>query len=80
MMEPYVKAKYMLKSLDSGHFDECLSHYDKYNVSSPLENGVPRGFLTKIGEQQMFSLGRRLRKKYIEELKFISPTYNTDQF
>ena len=65
--------------MDSGHFEESLSYYDKFNYSSPLENGVPRGALTKVGEQQMFDLGRRLRKKYVEELKFLSPNYNTEQ-
>ena len=29
-----------------------------------------------MGEKQLFDLGCRLRKKYVDELKFLSPTYN----
>ena len=38
------------------------------------------GQLTKVGEAQMFSLGRRVRKKYIEEMKFLSEIYDPNEF
>lgn len=43
------------------------------------KGNVGRGQLTSVGEQQMFDLGRVVRKKYLEELKFLSPEYDPNE-
>ncbi len=37
------------------------------------------GQLTNIGEQQCFELGRRIRKKYVENLNFLSKEYDPNE-
>ena len=43
------------------------------------KGGVGRGQLTNVGEKQMFSLGRRLQQRYVDDLKFISSEYNPNE-
>ena len=45
-----------------------------------LKGGIGRGQLTVVGEEQMFNLGRRVKQKYVDELKFISDEYNPHEF
>ncbi len=79
MLEPYVKAKYKLKTLDNQEFEDIISYYDHLNYNNKLKGGAGRGQLTKVGEKQMFELGRKIREKYVNKLNFISPYYDTNQ-
>uniref|UniRef100_A0A8D0YAL5 Lysophosphatidic acid phosphatase type 6 n=1 Tax=Sus scrofa TaxID=9823 RepID=A0A8D0YAL5_PIG len=52
------------------------SPFDSQYQKTTLKGGVFAGQLTKVGMQQMFALGERLRKKYVEDTPFLSPTFN----
>ena len=43
------------------------------------KGGAYHGQLTYIGEQQLFDLGCRLRKRYINELNFLSQNYDPNE-
>ena len=76
-----MQANYMLKTLDNQERPkDVLSKFDERNFGQILRGGAARGQLTKLGEQQMFDLGRRLRKRYIEEFGFLSQNYSPSEF
>lgn len=76
LLDPFVQAKYKLKTLDNSDFEDILSYYDQLNMDFKLKGGTGRGQLTKVGEEQMYNLGRRVKDKYIDKLKFLSQNYN----
>jgi lysophosphatidic acid phosphatase type 6 len=80
LLEPYVKAPYVLKDLNNRDFRSYMSHWDKLNFENKLKGGAGRGQLTTVGEKQLFELGRRVQKRYVEELKFLSPDYDPSVF
>ncbi|KAM9686136.1 lysophosphatidic acid phosphatase type 6 [Trichechus inunguis] len=52
------------------------SPFDSEYHETTLKGGMFAGQLTKVGMQQMFALGERLRKSYVEDIPFLSPTFN----
>ncbi|CAK6439824.1 unnamed protein product [Pipistrellus nathusii] len=52
------------------------SPFDSQYRGTVLKGGVLAGQLTSVGMRQMFALGERLRKSYVEDTPFLSPTFN----
>ena len=44
-----------------------------------IKGGAYQGQLTFVGEQQLFDLGQRLKKRYVDELKFLSKHYDPNE-
>ncbi|XP_074839584.1 lysophosphatidic acid phosphatase type 6 [Carettochelys insculpta] len=51
------------------------SPYEDQYKKITLKGGVIAGQLTAVGMQQMFALGERLRRSYIEKINFLSPVF-----
>ena len=50
-----------------------------YSVSVFLQGGIPAGQLTKVGQQQMYELGKKRGKLYVDNLKFLQETYHPEE-
>ncbi|KAM8812346.1 lysophosphatidic acid phosphatase type 6 isoform 2-T2 [Rhynchonycteris naso] len=55
------------------------SPLDSQYHNTILKGGMVAGQLTTVGMRQMFALGERLRKNYVEDIPFLSPTFNPQE-
>ncbi|XP_069863647.1 lysophosphatidic acid phosphatase type 6 [Dipodomys merriami] len=71
---PQTQLDYTVTNLAGG--PKPHSPYDSQYHKTTLKGGMFAGQLTKVGMQQMFALGERLRKSYVEDTPFLSPAFN----
>ncbi|XP_032463827.1 lysophosphatidic acid phosphatase type 6 [Phocoena sinus] len=71
---PQTRLDYTVTNLAGG--PKPHSPFDSQYHETTLKGGMFAGQLTKVGMQQMFALGERLRKNYVEDIPFLSPTFN----
>ncbi|XP_075053403.1 lysophosphatidic acid phosphatase type 6 isoform X2 [Mixophyes fleayi] len=55
------------------------SPFEERYRSHKLKGGTFPGQLTTVGMQQMFNLGARLRKNYVEKQRFLSPAFKPSE-
>lgn len=71
---PQTQLEYTVTNLAGG--PKPHSPFDSQYHETTLKGGMFAGQLTKVGMEQMFALGERLRKNYVEDIPFLSPTFN----
>ncbi|CAO2599318.1 Lysophosphatidic acid phosphatase type 6 [Lemmus lemmus] len=74
---PQTQFDYTVTNLAGG--PKPHSPYDSEYHKTTLKGGMFAGQLTKVGMQQMFALGEKLRKTYVEDVPFISPVFNPQE-
>lgn len=74
---PQTRFDYRVTNLAGG--PKPHSPYDSEYHKTTLKGGMFAGQLTKVGMQQMFALGERLRKNYVEDIPFLSPVFNPQE-
>lgn len=74
---PQTRLDYTVTNLAGG--PKPHSPYDSQYRETTLKGGMFAGQLTGVGMQQMFALGERLRKNYVEDIPFLSPIFNPQE-
>ncbi|XP_008584870.1 PREDICTED: lysophosphatidic acid phosphatase type 6, partial [Galeopterus variegatus] len=74
---PQTELDYIVTNLTGG--PKPHSPHDSQYHETTLKGGMFAGQLTKVGMQQMFALGERLRKNYVEDIPFLSSTFNPQE-